>query len=381
MDQPKTAFEFLDRLSAGNGKQKQSFRDIGRFLGQRARERGVPVNGQFELTPLCNFNCGMCYVHLTPELMAQRTVLPTAVWKDLMHQAWEAGMLMATLTGGECLAYPGFEELFLYLHSLGCEVAVMTNGFLLDDRRIRFFREHKPCRIHITLYGWNDDVYERVTGQRAFGTVTENIRKAMDAGLPVYLSVTPSTWLGEDVMETIRVGTRLAGSVSVNDRVFAPREETGRSGQRDDPALEQYLRIYRLQNSLRGVETVEIPEEELPPCGGPSHACSECGLRCGGGRSGFVVDWQGTMFPCNKMEMIRAYPLRDGFAAAWAGLNREACSWPRIPECEGCAYESICGSCAANALQFAPPGKLPAALCEQTRYLVRHGVRHLPDCE
>ena len=381
MDRPKDVFEFLDALRAGNGKRTQRFRDIGRYLGFKAREKGIPVNGQFELTPLCNFNCGMCYVHLTPELMAGQSVLSVDVWKDLMHQAWEAGMLSATLSGGECLAYPGFEELFLYLHSLGCEAAVMTNGFLLDDNRIRFFTEHRPSRIHITLYGWNDDVYERVTGHRAFGTVAGNIRKAIDAGLPVALSVTPSAALGEDVMETVRVGTALAGSVSVNAYLFPPREETGRSGRSDDPTPDLYLRIYRLQDSLNGVESPEIPEEELPPCGGPCHECAERGLRCGGGRSGFVMDWKGAMMPCNGLEMIRTYPLREGFSAAWAKLNREACSWPRIPECDGCAYASVCSNCAANAMRFAPPGKQPVALCEQTRYLVRHGVRHLPDCD
>ncbi len=381
MDQPKDAFEFLEMLQARSGKQARSFRDIGNYLGHKAREKGIPVAGQFELTPLCNFSCGMCYVHLTPDQMSGHPLLPADTWKDLMRQAWEAGMLTATLSGGECLTYPGFDEIFLYLHSLGCEVAVLTNGFLLDERRIRFFQEHTPCRIHITLYGWNDDVYERVTGHRAFGRVTENIRNAIDAGLPVYLSVTPSRFLGEDVMETVRVGTRLAGSVSVNSYVFPPREETGRSGNLDDPDLDQYLRIYRLQNSLRGLENLEAAEEELPPYGGPCHECAERGLRCGGGRSGFVMDWKGTMMPCNGMEMIRFEPLREGFAAAWARLNREACSWPRVPECDGCAYAAVCSNCAANMLRFAEPGRQPVALCEQTKYLVRHGVRHLPECE
>lgn len=50
-------------------------------------------------------------------------------------------MIGATLSGGECLTYPGFKELFLYLHSLGCEVSVFINGILLDQEWVDFFRQ------------------------------------------------------------------------------------------------------------------------------------------------------------------------------------------------------------------------------------------------
>ena len=381
MEGPANAFELLDKLRETTGRQRQRFNEIANFIGYKARERGVPVSGQFELTPLCNFSCKMCYVHLNADQLKGQPVLPAETWKDLIRQAWEAGMLEATLTGGECLAYPGFEEIFLYLHSLGCEVAILTNGYLMDEKRIEFFKAHKPARIQVTLYGWNDDVYERVTGKRAFGTVSENIRRAVEARLPVYLNVTPSAYLGEDIFETIRVGRELCQSVSVNSCIFPPRDETGRSGQRDDPDEEMYTRIYRYQDELDGKEACEISEDQLPPCGGPSHECAERGLRCGGGRSGFVMTWKGEIAPCNQMEMIHANALEEGFSSAWAKINREANNWPRVPECEGCAYDGICNNCAANILRFTEPGKRPEALCGQTRYYVRHGVRPLPECE
>ena len=381
MTEPVNAFDLLERLREKNGKQNQNFKDLAGYLGFKAREKGIPVIGQFELTPRCCFDCKMCYVHLDEKQMNDRRIFSVETWKNLIHEAWETGLLEATLTGGECLAYPGFEELFLYLHSLGCEVAVLTNGFLLDEQKIRFFQEHMPVRMQITLYGWNEDVYERVTGHRAFQRVTENVRKAIDAGLPVYLNVTPSVFLGEDVFETIKVAKEICRSVTVNSVIFPPREETGRSGLLAEPAAEQYMRAYRLLDQLNGKDDVEISEEKLPPAGGPSHECKECGLRCGGGRSGYVVNWQGVMMPCNRMEMIRSYPLQDGFSKAWASINQEAERWPRVPECEECAYREICNNCAGNTLLFADPGKLPTALCEQTKYYVRHGVKSIPGCE
>ena len=380
MNEPVNGFDALRQLKEANGKPVQNFRDFTRYLEMRSREKGAPIHGQFELTPLCNFDCRMCYVHLDPDQMRGRGPLPVETWKDLMRQAADAGMLEATLTGGECLTYPGFDELFLFLQSLGCEVSVMTNGYLLDEKRIAFFRRHKPRFIQVTMYGSNDDVYERVTGRRVFSRVSENIRNAVEAGLPLWVIVTPNEWLGEDALETVRAAKGLCKIVVVNSSIFDPRPETGRSGQLRDPDVELYTRLYLLLREMDGVENREIPEESLPPIGGPSHECAECGLRCGGGRSSFVIDWQGTLTACNRLRMLNAKPLAEGFRAAWEKVNQQAKAWPRVPECEGCAYADACDNCAANMLQYAEPGKQPLALCERARYYVRHGVRQVPGC-
>lgn len=381
MDEPVNGLKFLDELREKTGKQNHSFQKLQYYLGIKAREKGIPVSGKFELTPLCNFNCKMCYIHLTENQLKGQTILPVETWKNLIHQAWEAGMVTSTLTGGECLTYPGFEELYLYLHSLGCEVSVLTNGYLLDEKKILFFKNHLPAAVQVTLYGWNDDVYERVTGQRAFTTVSNNIKRALEAGIPVYIAITPNKYLGEDLLETIRVAKDLCKTVIINSVFTTPREETGRSEQQDDIETELYIRAYKYYMKLDGHETTEIREEALPPCGGSSHEASECGLQCGGGRSSFTIDWKGTMMPCSDLTMIRSYPLRDGFTAAWTKVNQAANQWPRVPECSGCAYERVCHHCAANVLRYAEPGRLPAGLCERTRELVRNGVAQLPDCK
>ena len=381
MKKPADGFEFLELLRQQSGHQARKYNEYTRYLYDKARQNRIPVIGQFELSPRCNLDCKMCYVHLDASRLSGCSILSVETWKDLMRQAWEAGMMQATLTGGECLMYPGFEELFLFLHSLGCEVTVLTNGVLLDEERIRFFTAHKPNRIQITLYGHNDDVYERVTGHRAFGTVDANIRKAVEAGLPVVIAVTPSTFLGEDVLELIPFARGYGRPVALSHSVFTPREETGRSGQQDDLPLDLNIRIDRLLNSMNGIETMEIDEEKLPPYGSSVHECAECGLSCAGGQSSFTIDWKGTMQPCTRMNAIQADVLRLGFRTAWEQVSREACSWPRVPECKGCAYREVCNNCAAAMLQYAEPGKQPVELCEQTRYYVRHGVRRIPDCD
>ncbi|MBR6165009.1 MAG: radical SAM protein [Clostridia bacterium] len=381
MGDSSSAIQFLKELRQENGKRIWSYKSLARYLDRKAKEKGVPICGQFELTPLCNLSCKMCYVHLNADQLAGQNLMPVETWKDLMHQAWEAGMIHVTLTGGECLTYPGFDEIYLYLQSLGCDVTILTNAYLLDGRRLDFFLKHRPALIQVSLYGWNDDVYERVTGVRAFTTVTENVRKAIEAGLNVRLVITPSKYLGEDVLETIRFARSITPKVMVNSTIIAPRKETGRSAQLDDLDADYYVRIFRLMNELDGIETREIDPEKLPPAGGPFHECEQCGLECGGGRAGFVVNWKGSLMPCNSLEMIHADLLQDGFRAAWAKIHQEVNNWPRVPECKDCAYYETCYRCAGIMLQYAEPGKQPTELCERVIYLAQHGLMKIPECE
>ena len=382
MKESVNAFDLLDMLRQQNGEEIQHFDHVSRYLSMKAREKGIPFSFQFELTPLCNFSCKMCYVHLNADQLKGQKILSVDTWKDLMHQAWEAGMMKAALTGGECLAYPGFDELFLYLHSLGCQVSVLTNGYLLDDRRIQFFREHMPCRIQVTLYGWNDDVYERVTGQRAFSTVAANIRKAVEAGLPITLSVTPNRYLGEDVFETIRVAYDLSRIVTINDFIISPREETGRAEQQDDLETDMYIRIYQFRNDLKGKENLGIAAEMLPPECGKDPDVPKRGIRCGGGRSACIITWDGVMVPCYQLMMIHDFPLQVGIQKAWDTVHAGAMNWPVYSGCDGCVYANVCrGKCAGCQLRFVSPGEKPKAFCEQTKRFVCSGVFRLPELE
>ena len=313
----RNAFEYIEQLKAQNPKDKHSFETLKKYLSAKATKQGIPTNGTFELTPLCNFNCGMCYTHLSKEQLNGRHLLTTDQWKGLMYDAWKAGMMYANLTGGECLTYPGFEELYLYLRSLGVMVTVLSNGALMDERWIRFFKDHKPAQIQITLYGGDEDTYERVTGRRDFTVVTEAICRIIAAAIPLKIVVTPSRYMGEGVFKAIRTAASFGVPYGVNAMLFDP----------------------------------------------------------------FTIEWDGIMHPCSSIRHIQANALEAGFQTAWDDIRLQCQKWPNIPECKDCPYHAVCTPCPSMKAQFAEPGKQPLALCERTKYLVECGVKDLPECE
>ena len=99
---------------------------------------------------------------------------------------------------------------------------------------------------------------------------------------------------------------------------------------------------------------------------------------CGGGRSGFVITWDGKMYPCNRLTEVEMLPLREGLASSWQKINTACNNWPRVAECDGCPYYAVCDNCPANMTQYAVLGKRPTKICERARVLVRHGILTLP---
>ena len=195
------------------------------------------------------------------------------------------------------------------------------------------------------------------------------------------LSLTPSSYLGEDIFETLRLAYSISDKVFINSMLFTPHEETGRTIKNDEPHIDLYVRLFKLNRELRGLKPLHQYQGDLPAPGGSNHACSKFGLQCGGGRSCFVINWKGEMLPCNRLDMITAHPMKDGFVSAWMQINDRAEAWPQVPECDGCAYESVCSHCAANILQCGDPGKRPDDLCKRTMYFVRHGIYELLECK
>lgn len=168
---------------------------ITEYLHAKAARQGIPLSGTFELTPLCNMNCRMCYVRMSREQQeAIRPLRTAAQWLELGRQAKEQGLLYLLLTGGEPFLRPDFREILAGLHQMGLLISINSNGTLIDESVVRWLKETPPVRINITLYGASDETYGRLCrNPQGFTQVTRAIRLLGEAGITVKLncSLTP----------------------------------------------------------------------------------------------------------------------------------------------------------------------------------------------
>lgn len=346
------------------------------FFSYQTRKKALPYHGMFELTPLCNLNCRMCYVRLSPEQMGDRSLLSAEKWISLMDQAVQAGMMNAALTGGECLAYPDFDEVYLHLQSLGIRTAVLTNGVLLDEDRIRLFKQYPPGMIQVTLYGSSEEEYEQVCSVRSFKTVLANIKRAKAADLPLFIAITPNRFLPDGGEALLRLVDSLDIPYNINSCLFTPQSGTGRENDDVDMDLEDYIRLYTLRAQLNGRSITPADSDSLPEPAGQSDK-EVTGLLCGAGMNSFTIQWDGTMIPCSSLFQVKGFPLKNGFEAAWKTIHEAALHFPIPAECEGCGYKSVCPACTAIHAQDAPSGHASPSQCMRARRLVESGLAKL----
>jgi len=366
--------EFINQLDSKGIPESNKSWWIDKYLENKARKTCTPLKGTFELTPLCNLDCKMCYIHLDGATFPQSSLLSVDVWKELINQARKAGMLRATLTGGECLTFPGFDELYLYLCELGIPTAILSNGVLMDDRRVDFLKHHPPRAVQITLYGSCEDSYERVTGHRVFRRVYNSICALRDAGINVRIGITPSEYSVDDTEALIDTVEALGVRYTFNSGRVPPRENTGRSLH--DLTTDQYMEMRRIRRGNDQTPLTPIDPAFLPQTGPGKEEI--LGLPCGGGKSAFCISYDGSMSPCNSLPELQTFPLKVGFEQAWEQLNELADAFLYPRECVGCAYRSICVHCVARH-KNAQPGHCDMRICERTKALVSAGYIRLPE--
>lgn len=369
--------EMVEQMNTHSMQPLRRYFLLKLYLQWKARNAGVPLSGTFELTPLCNLDCKMCYVHLSHEQMGESSLLPLADWQSLVDQACDAGMLYARVTGGECLTYPDFDALFQYMQRKGVEIGVLTNGLLLTEERIRFFQENPPAYLQVSLYGSCEEAYEQVTGRRAFAQAMEGVRRAVAAEIPTTISITPSQYLCEDAKRIMDLVHQMDLPYSINAGMFAAREETGRKLAEYNLALDDYIELHRYDAALSGRKIQTCGEDDLPhQRTGTQH---RQGIGCGAGQHAFSIGWDGVMRGCNVLTDFCSYPVRDGFTAAWQEIHQAACEYPLPVECTECGYKDICKSCVAEHRQGAEKGHASPAICQWAEKMVRNGLLALPD--
>ena len=164
---------------------------ISTYLHSKGRRLGLPIAGNFELTARCNFNCPMCYVHMTPEQVRSsgKEELTARQWLEIAAAAKERGMVFALLTGGEPLVRKDFFEIYDGMREMGLLISINSNGSMLRGAILERFLEAPPFRFNISLYGGNNETYRNMCGIPAYDQVKENIRKLRQAGVDVSLNL------------------------------------------------------------------------------------------------------------------------------------------------------------------------------------------------
>ena len=373
--------EVLEDLDALGIQGIHRYRAVNQYLSLKARFNDTPISGTFELTPLCNLDCRMCYVHLNAnQLKPSERLLTVAEWKSIAKQCVDAGMMYVTLTGGECLTYPQFKELYLYITTLGIQPDVMTNGRLLTEEMIDFFTKHPPGVMQISLYGSSEDAYEQVTGHRACQQVHDGIERAKQAGLNLTIAITPNRFMQDDANALLELVHSLGLPYAISGATLPARPETQREILEYSVDIETYFKLQDADTAYKDVMTRE-QHAFIVPQYYPKTTKKLEGLPCGGAHSSFHVNWKGELCPCIAFSASVHYSLFvHGFQEAWRLVRNTMAEFKLPQECSACKNKDYCTSCPGEKCMSAVNGKLNSAVCQRLEvYLRKKAASHSDD--
>lgn len=329
-----------------------------------AKEHAVPLSANFELTPRCNFNCRMCYVHLSTERIVQLgRELNADEWIDLAQQALEAQTLSLCLTGGEPLLHPEFEKIYRAVSQMGFRITLQTNASALSEQMLRLLNAYPPHTVKTSIYGSNDEVYQAVCGvKNGFTRVDAGLRALQNLGIPI-LAVTTVI----------------------------------QQNRHDIPNIHEYTRklqipwIYTsaVHPSVRGADTkiseVAINEETAtdfradvksmlsqPPRKADDKPCDYCKEN----RTSFWITWDGQMRFCSFMNEPNISVRDKTLTEAWQELvaYEEQLRWP--DDCYHCEVHDVCRMCAgALAARSSSIHKVNKDFCDKFKAYVKQERR------
>lgn len=355
---------------------------LSAYLHAKGASLGIPVGGNFELTARCNFDCPMCYVHLSAQEVAARgTELTAQQWISIAQQARDRGMMFALLTGGEPLVRKDFFEIYGAMKEMGLMISLNSNGSTLQGENLQRLIDDPPQRINVSLYGGSAETYRTMCGNDAFERVVENIRQLKRASIDVRINVSLTPYNYQDLEQIHAISQELKAPIKVSSYMYPPIRVHGDCGHRlsAEEAARIAVKWDRMRLSpeefaqrvkgYRAMEAVEQKECSVDP---------DLGVSCRAGSTSFWMTWDGRLLPCGMMPGPETYPLEVGFDAAWDELRRRTAQLPNPAKCTGCKYRNFCSVC--SAICVSETGRfdgVPEYVCrmtEQTAYYMDQGV-------
>lgn len=351
--------------------------ELEKQMEAEARRRRIPLNVKFELLPVCNLNCRMCYIRADMEAVrAQGGLLMAEAWLTLARQMRDAGTMFLLLTGGEIFLYPGFEQLYVQLIEMGFSITLNTNATLIDEKVMAWLGRRPPQLVSISLYGASDATYEALCGQKGmFARVDRAIDMLRERGIRIELKTMLNPLNVHEAQAMADYARSKNAFYEATPYAFPPvRKCDGAQAYRFGPqeAAAQLLENNRRTRGMQGhVEAVARTLRSYADTPEPSPG-ELYGFTCGASNSTCWITWRGHMTPCGMMTNPHTLPLEQGFIEAWTALKAQCDAILMSPRCRRCDKRNVCIVCpAANLAETGSFAQASPYHCEMTECTLR----------
>lgn len=148
------------------------------------------------LTEKCNLRCTYCMPENGIELMPQQHLMTADEVFQIAKVFVGHGVNKIRLTGGEPLVRKDFESIVKKLSSLKTELAITTNGILIDKYLPLF--ESQFDKVNISLDTLKKERFQEITRRDEFDRVMNNIQAIVETGIEPKINVVLMKGVNDD---------------------------------------------------------------------------------------------------------------------------------------------------------------------------------------
>src|SRR5271169_4131424 len=192
-----------------------------------------------ELTYRCPRRCVYCSNPV--DFHRSRTELSTSDWRRVFSEGAELGVVQLHLSGGEPVLRDDLTELIQHARACDLYTNLITGGTLLDENKLRRFRDAGLEHIQLSIQGAAMATAETVAGARSHRKKLEVARLIGKLGFPFTLNVVIHRLNIAEVPDLISLAVDLGAQrlELANTQFYAWGAENRRALM---PTREQYLR-------------------------------------------------------------------------------------------------------------------------------------------
>lgn len=219
---PTSSIEILRKVIAkyDNSVEEEVSKDLTEFMDFLTKAGFIKFFDeslhklQINLTEKCNERCIHCYI--PEEKRCKGGVLDYSLIIDTINEFCEMGGTELVLSGGEAFLHPYLEQIVDYAASKKCDISILSNLSLLDERMLRIIKKHH-IEVQTSLFSTNENIHDAITCRAGSCHKTmEAIKSLCKAKIPITISCIVMKMNKDDFTGVLDFGKQTGAMVQCN---------------------------------------------------------------------------------------------------------------------------------------------------------------------
>lgn len=313
-------------------------------------KKKVNFGVQWHITDICNLQCRHCYrKDKVEDLSLEENIRIFENFIRLVKK--KDDRVDISLTGGEALLYPQFEELVSYLrgNEYVDDIHLMTNGTFLEKKHIDLLKRYGIKAVQVSLDGIQK-IHDSIRGEGTFEKSINGLRLLHDNGIMTQVHLVFNRSNYDSIFELISY----LDDLGIVDGFLATHlVPVGRGNDMKDMIIsKEQWKNYQLEiekkDSNNEYKNLTVYK------GRPTWnlVCDEYGSSCPAGINGFDLLSNGDVMMCRRLDIVIGNLLKDSIFKIW--YDNDDIWMLRDKDklkgkCGSCTSRHKCGGCRALA--------------------------------